>query len=189
MQRIRRHLGYANVVSTLCLFILLGGVGYAASKIGTSDLENGAVTAKKLHKKAVTTKKIKNHAVTDAKLAAASRARAFAFIDFSGCTASPHSCTIRRAKNVLGANRPQNGFICVDTGPGINPATSGFMAGVEWQQTAGAPGNASAMPSIDPPPTAGQVCPGEFAVATERINTSTNTPNLVNDVAIWFAVP
>ena len=114
--------------------------------------------------------------------------RAFAFID-PDCTAAAHSCTLHRAKNVVGANRPQNGFICVDTGRGINPANSGFMAGVEWQDTEGSPGNASAMPSLDPPPTAAQVCPGKFAVATERINTSTNTPNLVNDVAIWFAVP
>ncbi len=69
MRRIRSHLTYANVVSTLCLFILLGGIGYAASKIGTSDIENGAVTAKKLHKKAVTTKKLRNGAVNSAKIA------------------------------------------------------------------------------------------------------------------------
>jgi hypothetical protein len=189
MRRIRSHLTYSNVMSTIAVFaVLAGGGAWAASKIGTKDIENGAVTAKKLHKKAVTTKKIKNHAVTDAKLAAASRARAYAFIDFEGCTASPRSCTIRRAKNVLGAKRPQNGFICVDTGPGINPANSGFTAGVEWQNTPTA-GNASAMPSTDPPPTAAQVCPGEFAVATERINPTTSTANLANDVAIWFAVP
>jgi hypothetical protein len=158
-------------------------------KIGTSDLENSAVTAKKLHKKAVTTKKIKNRAVTDAKLAAASRARAYAIIDPVECTDVAHSCTLHRAKNVLGAERPQDGFICVDTGPGINPATSGFMAGVEWFETDGPAGNASAMPSLDPPPVGAQVCPGEFAVATERINPVTSTASLANNVSIWFAVP
>jgi hypothetical protein len=177
-------------MSTIAVFaVLAGGSAWAAQKIGTSEIKNGAVTAKKLHKSAVTTKKIKNHAVTDAKLASASRARAFAFIDPDGCTAAPHSCTIRRAKNVLGANRPQPGFLCVDTGPGINPANSGFMAGVEWFETTGPAGNASAMPMLDPPPAAAQVCPGEFAVATERINTSNSTATLANDVAIWFAVP
>lgn len=33
MKRLRSHLSYANVVSTLCLFALLGGIGYAAAKI------------------------------------------------------------------------------------------------------------------------------------------------------------
>jgi hypothetical protein len=56
-------------MSTIAVFgVLAGGGAYAASKIGTSDIENGAVTAKKLHKKAVTKKKVKNGAVTKAKL-------------------------------------------------------------------------------------------------------------------------
>jgi hypothetical protein len=37
---------------------------WAASKIGTNEIEPGAVTAKKLHKNVVTTKKIKDDAVT-----------------------------------------------------------------------------------------------------------------------------
>jgi hypothetical protein len=69
MRRIRSHLTYANVMSTIAVFgVLAGGGAYAASKIGTSDIENGAVTAKKLHKRAVTKKKLKNRAVTKAKL-------------------------------------------------------------------------------------------------------------------------
>ena len=59
----------AMVVALIALFVALGGVGYAAVKIGTSDIKNGAVTAKKLHNKAATTKKIKNNAVNDAKIA------------------------------------------------------------------------------------------------------------------------
>jgi hypothetical protein len=44
------------------------------------------------------------------------------------------------------------------------------------------------MPSTDPPPAAAQVCPGDFTVATERPPIGPS-PNLVNDVAFWFAVP
>jgi hypothetical protein len=60
----RPKLTYANVVSTICLFLLLGGgAAYAASHLGKNS-----VGAKQLKKNAVTTKKIKNGAVTAAKL-------------------------------------------------------------------------------------------------------------------------
>ena len=39
MTRVRHHLTYSNVVSTLCLFLLLGGgVAYAAGTIGSADI-------------------------------------------------------------------------------------------------------------------------------------------------------
>jgi hypothetical protein len=53
-QRIRAKLTYANLVSTLCLFLLLGGgVAYAAShlaknSVGTKQLKNNSVTAAKV---------------------------------------------------------------------------------------------------------------------------------------------
>jgi len=54
---LRSALTYSNVVSTLCLFLLLGGVAYAASQlapnsVGTKQLKNGAVTLKKINKQA-----------------------------------------------------------------------------------------------------------------------------------------
>ena len=68
MGRIRPHLTYSNVMSTIAVFgVLAGGSAWAASKIGTTEIKDGAVTAEKLHKNAVTTKKIKNDAVTGAK--------------------------------------------------------------------------------------------------------------------------
>ena len=60
----RPKLTYANVVSTLCLFLLLGGgAAYAAS-----HLRKNSVGSKQLKKSAVTTAKIKNEAVTAAKV-------------------------------------------------------------------------------------------------------------------------
>jgi hypothetical protein len=58
----------ALVISTIALFVAIGGISWAAATIGTNDIKNNAVTANKLHKKAVTTKKVKNKAVTGAKL-------------------------------------------------------------------------------------------------------------------------
>ncbi len=56
--RIRAHLTYANVVATLCLFLVLGGgAAFAATQlprnsVGTGQLKAGAVTAGKIAKKA-----------------------------------------------------------------------------------------------------------------------------------------
>src|SRR5262245_7162013 len=57
LKALRSRLSYSNVVSTLCLFMLLGGVAYAGAKlaansVGTKQLKNGAVTLKKINKKA-----------------------------------------------------------------------------------------------------------------------------------------
>src|SRR5215211_7118931 len=58
----------AIVVSALALFLAIGGIGYAGSKIDTNDLVNGAVTKKKLHKAAVTKKKVHKNAITSKKV-------------------------------------------------------------------------------------------------------------------------
>jgi hypothetical protein len=56
MRRIRGKLSYANLTSTLCLFLLLGGgTAYAAShlgknSVGAKQLKKGAVTPAKLAK-------------------------------------------------------------------------------------------------------------------------------------------
>jgi hypothetical protein len=59
----------ALVISVIALVMALGGIGYAAGTIGTSEIENGAVTAKKLHRGAVKTNKIRPDAVTGPKVA------------------------------------------------------------------------------------------------------------------------
>src|ERR1700712_5725601 len=57
-QRISAHLTYANVVATLCLFLVLGGgAAFAATQlprnsVGTAQLRAGAVTAGKISRKA-----------------------------------------------------------------------------------------------------------------------------------------
>jgi hypothetical protein len=74
VKHIRQRLTYANVVSSICLFLLLtGATAFAAAQlgkntVGTKQLKKNAVTAAKIKKNAVTTAKIKKDAVTGAKV-------------------------------------------------------------------------------------------------------------------------
>jgi hypothetical protein len=64
VRRLSGHLTYANVISTLCLCLLLGG----GAAVAASSLGKNAVGPKQLKKNAVTTAKIKNAAITEAKI-------------------------------------------------------------------------------------------------------------------------
>ncbi len=69
MKFIRKRLTYANVMSSLAVFLVLGGAtAFAASKIGTNQLKTKSVTTNKIANNAVTTAKIKDGAVTGAKV-------------------------------------------------------------------------------------------------------------------------
>jgi hypothetical protein len=77
MKRFLPRPTYANVVSTLCLFLLLGGTSalaatqLAKNSVGTKQIKKNAVATAKVKNGAITTKKIKNGAVTTAKIGAA----------------------------------------------------------------------------------------------------------------------
>ena len=64
MKQIRQRLTYANVMSSIAVFLVLGG----ASALAASQLGKNSVGSKQLKKNAVTTAKIKKNAVTGAKI-------------------------------------------------------------------------------------------------------------------------
>ncbi len=74
MKQIRRRLTYANVMSSIAVFLILGGATAFAAKqlgkntVGTKQLKNNAVTNTKIKKNAIVTAKIKNGAVTGPKI-------------------------------------------------------------------------------------------------------------------------
>jgi trimeric autotransporter adhesin len=81
VKQLQKRLTYANVMSSIAVFLILGGAtAFAAKKIGsnqlkansvtTAKIKKNAVTAKKIRKNAVTTAKIKNGAITAAKITA-----------------------------------------------------------------------------------------------------------------------
>ncbi len=65
-----RLLHPATIIAVIALLVALSGAGYAATKIGTAQLKNNAVTTPKIKNAAVNTAKLKNNAVNSSKLAA-----------------------------------------------------------------------------------------------------------------------
>jgi hypothetical protein len=64
VRAVRKRLTYANVMSSIAVFLVLaGGTAFAASQLGKNS-----VGAKQLKKNAVTTAKLKSNAVTGAKI-------------------------------------------------------------------------------------------------------------------------
>lgn len=76
MKQIRKRLTYSNVMSSIAVFLVVGGAtalaasGLAKKSVGTKQLKPNAVTTAKIKKNAVTAAKIKSNAVTEAKLPA-----------------------------------------------------------------------------------------------------------------------
>jgi hypothetical protein len=118
MQKIRARLTFANVVACMALFVALGGVGYAATKlpknsVGSKQLKNGAVTSAKLKAKAVTAAKLGAGAVGTAALA--NGAVTGAKVDASSLGTVPNATHANAANTAADATslqgRPPSSFI------------------------------------------------------------------------------
>jgi hypothetical protein len=73
IRKIRPRLTYANVMSSIAVFVVLGGGAYAATalpnnSVGTKQIKKNAVTAAKIKGNAVTGAKVKNGSLTGADL-------------------------------------------------------------------------------------------------------------------------
>jgi hypothetical protein len=108
VKQIRKRLTYANVMSSIAVFLVLGGGAAVAANqfgknsVGKKQLKAGAVTTAKLKKNAVTTAKIKNSAVTGAKVKDGSLSGAD--INASTLATVPNSATtdvVKAAKGTL----------------------------------------------------------------------------------------
>lgn len=73
MKQLSKRLTYANVMSSIAVFLVLGGAtalaaGLAKNSVGSKQIKKNAVTTAKIKNNAVTTAKIKNGAITGAKV-------------------------------------------------------------------------------------------------------------------------
>lgn len=69
---LRQRLTYANVMSTLALFVALGGSSYAAITISGSSIANRSIPAKKLKRNTITGREVREsrlHRVPEARVA------------------------------------------------------------------------------------------------------------------------
>jgi len=73
LKQLRKRLTYANVMSSIAVFLVLGGgaaiaAGLAKNSVGPKQLKKNAVTSAKIKNNAVTAAKIQNGAITGAKV-------------------------------------------------------------------------------------------------------------------------
>jgi len=71
LKQIRKRLTYANVMSSLAVFLILGGAtAFAAvKKVGANEIKANSIKTGKLVKEAVTAGKIKKNAITESRIA------------------------------------------------------------------------------------------------------------------------
>lgn len=187
MKLISKRLTYANVMSSLAVFLVLGGgAAYAAKKIGSHQIKGNSITAKKIRKNAVTAGKIKAHAVTTKKIAkgavtngkiaagavdatklavgfvapAAEKLTHFANISFQGVVL-PGSSGVAQAN----VTHLLTGFYCFS---GLSPAPVGGVATVDYSEA-----GEDVEIQFDTGPGPGGVCPaGTQAFVNTRAGTS-----------------
>jgi hypothetical protein len=120
VKQIRKRITYANVMSSIAVFMVLGGAtAIAASKIGTNQLKANAVTASKIKKNAVTTAKIKNNAVNGSKVKDGSLTGADVDLGTLGTVPSAN-----RANSAAKSDQVAKIFYTANEGPGTQTILS-----------------------------------------------------------------
>lgn len=118
MKKIRKRLTYANVMSSIAVFLVIGGAtAFAAlgkNTVGSKQLKKNAVTTKKIKNNAVTTPKIKNGAVTGAKVNLSSLGKVPSAANADNATNAAHANNADNANAVGGIHLAKLRFV---TGP------------------------------------------------------------------------
>ena len=129
MKQIRKRLTYANVMSSIAVFLLLGGAtALAAGKlgknsVGTKQLKNNAVTTAKIKNNAVTGAKIKNGTITGTKINLGSLGTV---PNAANATSAGNANTVggRNVKEIFSKLPPSTGPTVIFSGAGFNIVAS-----------------------------------------------------------------
>ena len=121
----------ALLIACLALVLSMGGVSYAATRIGTKDIANNAITSVK----------IKDGAVSPADLSAASVAslsvRAYGYVPWKGDGVIAFESA--RTRGFSSVTRPATGVYCLTlTDATLDPTTLAPIVTVDWDKSAGA---------------------------------------------------
>lgn len=196
-----RSRGYANVASTLALVVALGGTSYAAmaipkNSISSPQIVNGSVRSTDIKNGSLKSADFKagelsgGGAQGPAGPAGPAGAQGPAGPTGAAGTARAYGLVTGGTTPVLARQKGFTGVISTGTGayclalPGFDAPTSSWFATVDWFDTTGPEGNASAMVRRN-------VCPATHPVGiyTERIDPATGSASLANDVAFFVMVP
>jgi hypothetical protein len=60
LRRLKPRLTYANVISTVCLFVILGGSSYAVTRIGSRQIVNNSVRTQDIRNNTIRTRDVRN---------------------------------------------------------------------------------------------------------------------------------
>jgi hypothetical protein len=110
LKQIRKRFTYANVMSSIAVFLVVGGAtAFAAghlgkNTVGTKQLKKNAVTTKKIKKNAVTTAKIRKEAVTGAKIKLSSLGTVPSATNAVNATNATHATEATNATNASTVN-------------------------------------------------------------------------------------
>jgi hypothetical protein len=125
---------YANVVSTVCLFLLLGGAAYAATQ-----LPKNSVGTKQLKANAVTGAKVKNGSLTGADIEAASLGTVPLATHAVGAATATHALSADSASRAGDASalggQPASAFLAATRVPRIDYAAHWDAEGGGQQRT------------------------------------------------------
>lgn len=138
MKQIRKRLTYSNVMSSIAVFLVVGGAtAFAAlgkNTVGTKQLKKNAVTAAKLKKSAVTNAKIAANAVDGAKVADGSLTGSDLNLSALGTVPKATSAeTAESAKTALSSKTAES----AKTAESSKTAESAKVAGTAFSQESG----------------------------------------------------
>jgi hypothetical protein len=105
VKQIRKRLTYANVMSSLAVFLILGGAtAVAAKKIGSNQIKANSIKTGKIVKEAVTTSKIKKDAVTGVKVKESTLGQVPSAVHADSATSATNATTASNAGNANTVN-------------------------------------------------------------------------------------
>jgi hypothetical protein len=135
-RRVTARITYANVISSLALFIALGGGAYALSipkaSVGSKQLKSKAVTNSKIANGAVTSAKVKDDSLTGSDIKESTLGKVPSASAADAATAAITATTAATATNALAlGGKPAAGFISkvVVRSKSLDPLTNGSTVG------------------------------------------------------------
>jgi hypothetical protein len=131
--RIRRRLTFANVMSTIAVFIALGGTGYAVTSlprdsVGARQIRTGAVRSKEVRDRSLETRDFAPGQFPGGRPPPG--ARAYGLVSRAGVLQLTRSRNIVRVEHKAGS-----GFYCIVPVPQIDPTRTALVATPDVQQS------------------------------------------------------